>query len=407
MCGIIGYIGLEETKPFLIEGLKNMEYRGYDSSGLCIKNENGLSILKREGYVNKLSESQEFTQLNGLSGIAHTRWATHGEPNEVNAHPHFDCNGEIAVVHNGIIENYVLLKENLKKEGHIFSSETDSEVIVHLIEKFYSGNLMEAVTQTLNLLEGSFAILVINKKGDKIISAKRGSPLLIGVGKSGMLVASDLSALIKHTNKIIYLKEDEIAEIGKSSYMVKNLDGLNVETEIKEVDLKPQDIEKGGYKHFMIKEINEQPQVIRNVLENMLNKEIFKFSIDLDTSSIKRIIIIGCGTSWHSGLIGKYLIEKITGIPVEVDYASEFRYRNPVVDKNDLVILLSQSGETADTLAALREAKSKGAKTLGIVNVAGSSIAREVDSVIYSHAGPEISVASTKAFNINSSVTFS
>ncbi|MEK6894864.1 MAG: glutamine--fructose-6-phosphate transaminase (isomerizing) [Nanoarchaeota archaeon] len=398
MCGIIGYIGLEETKPFLIEGLKNMEYRGYDSSGLCIKNENGLSILKREGYVNKLSESQEFTQLNGLSGIAHTRWATHGEPNEVNAHPHFDCKGEIAVVHNGIIENYVLLKENLKKEGHIFSSETDSEVIVHLIEKFYSGNLMEAVTQTLNLLEGSFAILVINKKGDKIISAKRGSPLLIGVGKSGMLVASDLSALIKHTNKIIYLKEDEIAEIGKSSYMVKNLDGLNVETEIKEVDLKPQDIEKGGYKHFMIKEINEQPQVIRNVLENMLNKEIFKFSIDLDTSSIKRIIIIGCGTSWHSGLIGKYLIEKITGIPVEVDYASEFRYRNPVVDKNDLVILLSQSGETADTLAALREAKSKGAKTLGIVNVAGSSIAREVDSVIYSHAGPEISVASTKAF---------
>jgi len=398
MCGIIGYIGLEETKPFLIEGLKNMEYRGYDSSGLCIKNENGFSLLKRKGYVNKLSESPEFIGLNGLSGIAHTRWATHGEPNEINAHPHFDCKGEIAVVHNGIIENYVLLKENLKKEGHIFSSETDSEVIVHLIEKFYDGNLMEAVTKTLNLLEGSFAILVINKKEDKIISAKRGSPLLIGVGKSGMLVASDLSALIRHTNKIIYLKENEIAEIGKSSYMVKNLDGLNVKTEIQEVDLKPQDIEKNGYKHFMIKEINEQPQVIRNVLENMLNKGVFKFSIDLDTSSIRRIIIIGCGTSWHSGLIGKYLIEKITGIPVEVDYASEFRYRNPVVDNNDLVILISQSGETADTLAALREAKSKGAKTLGIVNVAGSSIAREVDSAIYSHAGPEISVASTKAF---------
>ncbi|MEK6916024.1 MAG: glutamine--fructose-6-phosphate transaminase (isomerizing) [Nanoarchaeota archaeon] len=398
MCGIIGYIGESEAKPFLIDGLKNMEYRGYDSAGLCIKNGSRINLLKKSGYVNNLSESSDFNELMGLSGIAHTRWATHGEPNQINAHPHFDCKGEIAIVHNGIIENYASLKENLKNEGHIFRSETDSEVISHLIEKFYDGNLMDAVTKVLKLLEGSFAILVINKSEDKIISARRGSPLLIGIGKKEMLIASDISALIKHTNKVIYLKENEIAEIGKLDYTIKNLDCSEVKPLIQNINLKPEDINKGGYKHFMIKEIYEQPQVIRNVLENGLENNKTKLNINLDSSSIRRIIIIGCGTSWHAALIGKYLIEKISGVIVEVDYASEFRYKNPILNDKDLVVLMSQSGETADTLAALREAKSKGARTLGIVNVSTSSIAREVDSLILSHAGPEISVASTKAF---------
>lgn len=398
MCGIIGYIGEKEATPVLIEGLKRMEYRGYDSAGLCIKNGSRINLLKKSGYVNNLSESPDFNELKGLSGIAHTRWATHGEPNEINAHPHFDCKREIAIVHNGIIENYASLKEGLKKEGHKFNSETDSEVISHLIEKFYDGSLMSAVTKTLKMLDGSFAILVMNKSEDKIISARRGSPLIIGLGKKEMLVASDISALIKYTNKIIYLKENEIVQIEKSSYIIKDLNGLEIKPVIEEVNLKPEDIDKGGYKHFMIKEIYEQPQVIRNGLERSLKDGVIELSINIDKSTLRRIILVGCGTSWHSALIGKYLIEKTTGIPVDVDYASEFRYRNPVLNNKDLVVLISQSGETADTLAALREAKSKGANTLGIVNVAGSSIAREVNHLLYSHAGPEISVASTKAF---------
>ena len=398
MCGIIGYIGEKEATPVLIDGLKKMEYRGYDSAGLCVKNEKSISILKKSGYVNNLSESPDFNGLKGLSGIAHTRWATHGEPNEINAHPHFDCNGEIAMVHNGIIENYTSLKEGLKNEGHKFNSETDSEVISHLIEKFYDGNLMSAVTKTLKILDGSFAIIVINKNENKIISARRGSPLIIGLGEKEMLVASDVSALIKYTNKIIYLKENEIVQIEKSSYIIKDLNGVEVKPVIEEVNLKSEDIDKGGYKHFMIKEIYEQPQVIRNGLENGLKNGTVELPIKIDKSLLRRIILIGCGTSWHSALIGKYLIEKTTGIVVDVDYASEFRYRNPVLNNKDLVVLISQSGETADTLAALREAKSKGANTLGIVNVESSSIAREVDHILYSHAGPEISVASTKAF---------
>ena len=398
MCGIIGYIGEKEATPVLIDGLKKMEYRGYDSAGLCVKNEKSISILKKSGYVNNLSESPDFNGLKGLSGIAHTRWATHGEPNEINAHPHFDCNGEIAMVHNGIIENYTSLKEGLKNEGHKFNSETDSEVISHLIEKFYDGNLMSAVTKTLKILDGSFAIIVINENKNKIISARRGSPLIIGLGEKEMLVASDVSALIKYTNKIIYLKENEIVQIEKSSYIIKDLNGVEVKPVIEEVNLKSEDIDKGGYKHFMIKEIYEQPQVIRNGLENGLKNGTVELPIKIDKSLLRRIILIGCGTSWHSALIGKYLIEKTTGIVVDVDYASEFRYRNPVLNNKDLVVLISQSGETADTLAALREAKSKGANTLGIVNVESSSIAREVDHILYSHAGPEISVASTKAF---------
>jgi len=398
MCGILGYIGKKETVPLLIEGLKNLEYRGYDSVGLCVKNGNGLETIKKKGKISELINIPNLNRLNGNLGIAHTRWATHGEPNEINAHPHFDCKKEIAVVHNGIIENYFALKEILKKEGHEFISETDSEVLAHLIEKFYDGDLAEATFKALKIVEGTFGILVICKKENKIIVAKKGSPILIGIGEGETFVASDIAPLIKHTNKIIYLKDNEIAELTERDCFIKNFQGIKIKNDVQEIQIKLEQIEKGNYKHFMLKEIFEQPETVRNALRGRLKEGSVKLSINLDISHLRRIVIVGCGTSWHAGLIGKYLIEKLVEIPVEVDYSSEFRYRNPLIDKDDLVIVLSQSGETADTLAALKEAKSRGAQTIGIINVVGSSISREVDSGIYLHAGPEIGVASTKAF---------
>jgi len=398
MCGILGYIGKKETVPLLIEGLKNLEYRGYDSVGLCVKNGNGLETIKKKGKISELINIPNLNRLNGNLGIAHTRWATHGEPNEINAHPHFDCKKEIAVVHNGIIENYFALKEILKKEGHEFISETDSEVLAHLIEKFYDGDLAEATFKALKIVEGTFGILVICKKENKIIVAKKGSPILIGIGEGETFVASDIAPLIKHTNKIIYLKDNEIAELTERDCFIKNFQGIKIKNDVQEIQIKLEQIEKGNYKHFMLKEIFGQPETVRNALRGRLKEGSVKLSINLDISHLRRIVIVGCGTSWHAGLIGKYLIEKLVEIPVEVDYSSEFRYRNPLIDKDDLVIVLSQSGETADTLAALKEAKSRGAQTIGIINVVGSSISREVDSGIYLHAGPEIGVASTKAF---------
>lgn len=398
MCGILGYIGKKEIVPLLIDGLGKLEYRGYDSAGLCIRNENGLETIKKKGKINELANNPALKELHGTIGIAHTRWATHGEPNEINAHPHFDCKKEIAIVHNGIIENYFSLKEILQKEGHKFISQTDSEVLVHLIEKFYKKELAEAVAEALKLVEGAYGILVICKKESKIITAKKGSPILIGLGENETFVASDIAPLVKHTDKIIYLKDNEIAEITEKDCIIKNLQGAKIKNDVQKVQIKLEQIEKGKYKHFMLKEIFEQPEAIRNALRGRLKEGEIKLSINIDLSRLRRIMIVGCGTSWHSGLIGKYLIEKLVGIPVEVDFASEFRYKNPLVGKEDLVIVISQSGETADTLAALKEAKSKGAQTMGIINVVGSSIAREVDSGIYIHAGPEIGVASTKAF---------
>ncbi len=398
MCGIIGYLGTRPVKNILIEGLKKLEYRGYDSAGICILDKNGFLVRKKVGPVVGLARATQEETSQGLIGIAHTRWATHGAPSEDNAHPHFDCKREIAIVHNGIIENYQALKKILIKEGHKFSSETDSEVLAHLIEKFYQGDIEKATVKALALVEGSYGLVVLCAKEDKLIAARKSSPLIIGLGKKETFIASDIPALLEHTKKVIYLKDNDLAVITNQGCKIKNLSGKIVDREIEEVKMSATAIEKKGFKHFMLKEIFEQPDSLNNVLSGRIKNNRIKLSVKVKLGSFKRIIIAACGTSWHSALIGKYLIEEITRIPVTVDYASEFRYRNPLVDKDDLIIVISQSGETADTLAALREAKKKGAQTLGIVNVVGSTVTREVDSGIYLHAGPEIGVASTKAF---------
>ena len=398
MCGIIGYVGEREAVPILINGLKKLEYRGYDSAGICIKKDAQLKILKTKGRIFELEEKQKIEKLSGNIGIAHTRWATHGNPDETNAHPHFDCMKQISIAHNGIIENFNSLKNILQEEGHKIISDTDSEIIAHLIEKFYADNLEEAVSKALKLIEGTFGLAIISDKKDKIIAARKGSPLVIGIGENEMFVASDVSAILEHTKKVIYLKDNEIASISKNNYYVRHLNGEQINKHIEEIKYSIEQIEKGNFRHFMLKEIFEQPKVIENTLRGRIKKEEVKLTLNINFHLINRIIITACGTSWHSALIGKYLIEKFAGIPVEVDYASEFRYRDSILNKNDLVIAISQSGETADTLAAIKKAKSKNAKTIGIVNVVGSAITREVDSGIYLHAGPEIGVASTKAF---------
>ena len=398
MCGIICYIGKKQAIPILLDGLYGLEYRGYDSAGLTVMINHGLTTIKKKGRIAELAGTEYLRTLSTNIGIAHTRWATHGEPNDVNAHPHMDCHENISVVHNGIIENYSTLKRLLIDEGHIFKSETDSEVLAHLIEKFYDGDLKKAVVHTLNLIEGTFGIGVLHKDHDQIIIAKKGSPLILGIGDNELLAASDSTALIKYTKRVIYLKDNELAILNRNGFSVEGLYGSVKNKVIDEIKWSVEQVEKKGYKHFMLKEIYEQPESIANVLRGRIKDDTIKLTINADVKNIKKIIIVACGTSWHSALIGKYLMESMTRIPVEVDYASEFRYRNPIVNKDDMLIAISQSGETADTIAAIKEAKQKGAMTLGIVNVVGSTIAREVDSGIYLHAGPEIGVASTKAF---------
>ena len=398
MCGIIGYVGEKEIVPLLINGLKRLEYRGYDSFGFCIQNNSNLEINKKQGKISSFVAPPELKNISNTIGVAHTRWATHGRPNETNAHPHLDCKNEIALVHNGIIENYSTLKELLIKKGHRIISETDSEVLSHLIEEFYSGDLEAAVSKALKLVEGTFGLAVIHKQERRIVAARRGSPLVIGVGDNGMIVSSDATAVLDHTRRLIYLHDNEIASVEKDSYYVKDIEGEKVNKEIHEIKWNVGQIEKKGFKHFMLKEIFEQPEALENVLRGRIRNERIKLSVNFDAAKLNRIIITACGTSWHAALVGKYLIERIVNIPVEVDYASEFRYRNPMLKENDLVVVVSQSGETADTLAALREAKSKNVDTLGIINVVGSTVSREVGSGIYTHAGPEIGVASTKAF---------
>jgi glucosamine--fructose-6-phosphate aminotransferase (isomerizing) len=396
MCGIIGYIGKKPAVPFLISGLKRLEYRGYDSAGICVLENDALEIIKEEGPIKMLEAELENKILNSTIGIAHTRWATHGRPNKINAHPHFDCQKKIAVVHNGIIENFQALKVLLESEGHKMISETDTEIIAHLIEKFYVDNLEKAVTETIKCLEGTFGLAVMCASEHKIIVARRGSPLILGIGENETFVASDASAIIEHTQQVIYLKDNEIAILSEDGYSLKNINGELLTGETQEIKWTIDEIEKGGFKHFMLKEIFEQPKTIANTLRGRINNGSIKLSVNLDPKKVDKIIITACGTSWHSALIGKYLIEKIAGLPVEVDYASEFRYRNPIIGPNNLLIVISQSGETADTLAALKEATN--CETLGIVNIVGSTISREVKSGIYLHAGPEIGVASTKAF---------
>ena len=399
MCGIIGFVGQNNIEKHLIEGLKKLEYRGYDSAGLCINDiEGGLQLIKKKGEISKLELEVGDKTFQSNVGIAHTRWATHGIPNQINAHPHISENSEIAIVHNGIIENYTSLKIYLQNKGYQFLSQTDSEVLVHLIDDFYNGDILTAVTNALQQVEGTYGVAVIHSKEDKMVVARCGSPLLIGLGKDMMMVASDAIPILKHTDNVIYLEDNDVAEITSSSYNIYKLSGEIVDREIEVVKLNINQIEKRGFKHFMLKEIIEQPEAMQNTLRGRIKEGKIKLSVDLDVKKLNRIVLTACGTSWHSALVGKYFLENFLDISVEVDYASEFRYRNTVLHKNDLFIVLSQSGETADTLAALRKARQSFCKTLGIVNMIGSTIAREVDSGIYLHAGPEIGVASTKAY---------
>ncbi|MGO9481951.1 MAG: glutamine--fructose-6-phosphate transaminase (isomerizing) [Candidatus Kryptoniota bacterium] len=406
MCGIVGYIGNKDAKKILIEGLKRLEYRGYDSAGVALLQGNCVAVFKTPGKVTKL-ESLISELGESRIGIGHTRWATHGEPNAVNAHPHTDCNDKIALIHNGIVENFAALKTKLTSLGHKFKSQTDTEVLVHLIEEFYkrNKNLEVAVRLALKEVDGTFGIIVMSAdEPDVLVAARRGSPLAIGRGDSENLIASDASALISHTRQVIYLQDNDLAIITRDNVTLKNLDNEQVKRETEKITFDIEQIEKGGYAHFMLKEIHEQPETVLNAMRGRLILEdgISKMGgISGITDSIlgaKRFIITACGTSWHAALVGKYIIEQCARIPVEVDYASEFRYRSPVLLDGDVVWVISQSGETLDTLAAMRETKQAGIPSYGIVNVVGSTIARESDGGIYIHAGPEIGVASTKAF---------
>ncbi len=413
MCGIVGYIGNKNCVPILIEGLKRLEYRGYDSAGIGIITNGTGDFAKSKGKVSVLEEKINSKNFKSGIGIGHTRWATHGEPNEVNAHPHFNEEKSLFLIHNGIIENYNVLKTGLKKLGYTFLSETDSEVLVHLIDSYLKKGhgLFQAVRLSLNQVEGTYGIAVVSsKEPDKIIVAKKGSPLVIGIGDDENFIASDVNALIAHTSQVVYMEDDEIAEISSSGFRAKSIHDKDIEKEIHDVEMNLDEITKGGYPHYMIKEIMEQPEAVRNSLRGrlLLDEGIARlgglqgFADRLANS--KRIIITACGTSWHAALVGEYMLEQFAEIPVEVEYASEFRYRNPIINKDDALLFISQSGETADTLAALKEAKRRGALVLGICNAVGSSIARESHAGVYTHAGPEIGVASTKAFTTQLSV---
>jgi glutamine---fructose-6-phosphate transaminase (isomerizing) len=404
MCGIIGYIGDKPAAPFLINGLKKLEYRGYDSSGVAILQESSLKVSKFKGRISALEEKIKGSQLTGNVGIGHTRWATHGEPNNVNSHPHLSRSGKIAVVHNGIIENYIELKEFLETKGYNFVSETDTEVIAHLIEYNYKGDLVHAVVDSIKKLEGSYALGVIcSDDPDEFIAVRKDSPLIVGVGKGENYIASDIPAILEYTRDIYILEDREAAIIKKDEIRIFNIDGVKVEKNIFHVDWDIGAAEKGGYEHFMMKEICEEPLAVRNTISPRIkNGKVCLGSIKITAEylkDIKKIYIVACGTAYHAGVMGKYIIEKLARIPVEVDMASEFRYRDPLISEQDLVIVISQSGETLDTLMALKESKKRGARVLAIVNVMGSSIARASDDVLYTWAGPEISVASTKAYN--------
>ncbi|MBP7735833.1 MAG: glutamine--fructose-6-phosphate transaminase (isomerizing) [Spirochaetes bacterium] len=410
MCGIVGYIGNKSAADIVINGLKRLEYRGYDSAGIALVDDD-LFVHKKNGKISNLEQSLGNGDHGDISryhtGIGHTRWATHGVPSDLNAHPHMDCHNEIAVVHNGIIENFSAIKKMLTEKGHIIKSDTDTEVIAHLIEYHYeqNGDLLDAVMKAIANLEGTYGLCIVSKREPgRIIAARNGSPLILGSGDGEMIVASDASAIIEHTNRVIYLEDREILDLTKDSFKTYDLNLKNIDKKIVDIDWDIKAIEKMGFDHFMLKEIFEQPETIHNAYRGRAVSDTCTIRLDglrlteAELNGIQRVIFIACGTSWHAGLIGEYLIEEYARIPVEVEYASEFRYRKPILKQGDLVIVISQSGETADTLAALREAKSKGIKVLGITNVVGSTIARESDGGIYIHAGPEIGVASTKAF---------
>ena len=404
MCGIIGYVGERKAAPILFEALKMLEYRGYDSAGLCTISNNRIITEKDIGKLDEIEKKIDFNLMNGNVGISHCRWATHGPVTKENAHPHSDTEGKISIVHNGIIENFSELKEKLAKKGHKFKSETDTEVVAHLIKDSYNGDIEKATMEALKKIEGSYALgVVCSDEPDKLIGARNECPLIIGIGKNENFIASDVPAILKYTNKIIYLENNEMAILTKNSVVVKNVNGSTVDKKIHEIDWSPELAEKSGYEHFMLKEIHEQPRAITETLSERVEDGTVNINDEInikddELKKVNRIVIVACGTSWHAALAGEFMLEELAKIPVEVEYGSEFRYRNPILNEGTLVMAISQSGETADTLAAIREAKKKGAKVLSIVNVKGSSIARESDSVLYTYAGPEIGVASTKAF---------
>ncbi|HLO91496.1 MAG TPA: glutamine--fructose-6-phosphate transaminase (isomerizing) [Lentimicrobium sp.] len=408
MCGIVAYIGPKQAYPILIKGLHRLEYRGYDSAGVALLNHD-LKLYKTRGKVSELEEVVKGKDISGTIGIAHTRWATHGEPNDVNAHPHFSYSKNLAIIHNGIIENYAPLKQELLKRGYVFESETDTEVLIHLIEDIQLNeavSLEEALQIALNQVVGAYAIVIIDKHDhDKLIVARKGSPLVIGIGQKEFFVASDATPIVEYTRDVVYLNDEEIAVVCRNGdFRIKTISNIDKTPYIQTLEINLSALEKEGFEHFMLKEIYEQPKSIRDSMRGRLNVQTGIVNLggihDYKQKMVnaKRIIIIACGTSWHAGIVGEYLIEELARIPVEVEYASEFRYRNPVIYEDDIVIAISQSGETADTLAAIELAKSKGATIIGICNVVGSSIARATHAGSYTHAGPEIGVASTKAF---------
>ncbi len=405
MCGIVGYIGKEQAAPILLDGLSKLEYRGYDSAGMAVYDGEKINFAKATGRLKVLNDLTHGGEtMPGCSGIGHTRWATHGAPSDVNAHPHFNADKTIAVVHNGIIENYVKLKKKLTDKGYQFCSETDTEVVAHLLDYYYKGDPLEAVTKVMHRVEGSYALgIIFLEHPDVIYSVRKDSPLIVGRGRTGNLIASDVPAVLKYTRDVYFIENEEIARLSAEDIAFFNVDGEPIEKESKTIEWDINAAEKGGYEHFMLKEMNEQPKTVRDTMNPRIKDDQIVIEelgmTDDEIRAIRKIHIVACGSAYHTGVTSKYIFEGLARIPVEVDVASEFRYRNPILEEGALVLIISQSGETADSLAALREAKKQGIQTLGIVNVVGSSIAREADKVMYTWAGPEIAVATTKAYS--------
>ncbi len=414
MCGIIGYVGKRKAVPILLDGLRRLEYRGYDSAGVAVVTAGGeLEVRRAEGKLHQLEESLLNNPIDGIFGIGHTRWATHGRPSEENAHPHRDCRGDIVVVHNGIIENYVALRRELEQQGHRFQSETDTEVIAHLVEQNYEGDLVKAVRRAVKLLEGIFVFGILSRREpQKIVAVRSGPPAVIGLGGDEYFLASDVPAILGHTRDMIFLADGDLAVLTPEGVTLTDLEGRPINRQVQRILWDPIMAEKSGYKHFMLKEVFEQPRAVRDTLVGRVSPgsgKIFLGEMDIGAQELRgfeTVKIVACGTSWHAGLAGKFMIEQLARLPVEVDYGSEFRYRDPILDERTLAVLISQSGETADTLAAQREARRRGAKTIAICNVTGSMLTREADGTLMTHAGPEIGVASTKAFTCQLTALF-
>ena len=414
MCGIIGYIGGRKPVPILLDGLRRLEYRGYDSAGLAVIDaDNHLELRRVSGKLHNLEEAVRLSPIDGIYGIGHTRWATHGRPTEENAHPHRDSKGDIVVVHNGIVENYLALKADLESKGHVFQTETDTEIIPHLIEQLYEGNLEEAVRQAVNQLRGVFAIAAISRRDPgKIVVVRNGPPVVVGLGENEYFVASDVPAILSHTRDVFFLQDGDLAVLTRDGVQLMDLQGRPIQRQVSHILWDPIMAEKGGYKHFMLKEIFEQPRAVRDTILGRVGQESGRVFLDemqiqpKEFAAFQNVRIVACGTSWHAALAGKFMIERLARLPVEVDYGSEFRYRDPILGPETLTVLISQSGETADTLAAQREAKQKGSRTLSICNVMGSMISREAAGTLLTHAGPEIGVASTKAFTAQLTALF-